>query len=265
MKRLGLTDAQIAARRNFIGGSDALAIVSGDWFPLWEQKTGRAVSRSILSPWDAAVRHTLEPLILDWYEETNGRPITRRGETVVHAEHRYLGCNLDGWDAALAKPIDAKALNIWTPNPLQWCIEHYTPQMHHQMIVTGATCAALHVSLGMKEPQPIEIELDEFFAATYIESCRDFWRFVEADEPPPGGPVLTVPVAPDAMRTVSMAGSNAWGAAAGDWLANKESSSKFLKAGTELKALVEADVREAFGHGVRVTRDKRGLSVKESK
>jgi len=265
MKRLGLTDAQIAARSKFIGGSDALKIVQGEWFELWLQKTGRAESKSILSPWDSAVRHTLEPLILDWYEEQTGRAITRRGESVVHPKHYFMGCTLDGWDEKLAKPIDAKALNIWTPKPLEWCIEHYTPQMHHQLIVCQASHAALHVSLGMKEPEPVEIELDEFFAAEYVEKCREFWRYVETDKEPPGAPPLTVPVPIERMRRVSMEGNNNWAIVAGFWLANKEPAAKFKRATEDLKAMIEPDVGEAFGHGVAVIRDKRGLGIKEMK
>ena len=185
MKPLGLTREQLIERRKGLGGSDAAKIIAGEWYELWLEKTGRAEAKAILSPWDAAVRHTLEPLILDWYEETTGHPITRRGETVVCQAHPILRCNLDGFDAALAKPIDAKALNIWTPEPLKWAIEHYTPQIHHQMICTEAEQGALYVSLGMKEPELVEIAYDEFFAAAYIERCVEFWRYVETNKPPP--------------------------------------------------------------------------------
>ena len=279
MKPLGLTREQLIERRKGLGGSDAAKIIAGEWYELWLEKTGRAEAKAILSPWDAAVRHTLEPLILDWYEETTGHPITRRGETVVCQAHPILRCNLDGFDAALAKPIDAKALNIWTPEPLKWAIEHYTPQIHHQMICTEAEQGALYVSLGMKEPELVEIAYDEFFAAAYIERCVEFWRYVETNKPPPeGAPALAVPQPVPVYRAVDLDALVAnqakeplpnWAAwlhpEMTTWRETKPAADKNAAAVKKIKALLPDDVSPCTFAGVELRRDKRGLGIKEKK
>lgn len=258
-----LTKEELAERRKGIGGSDALKIVKGDWYALWLDKTGREEPKAILSPWDAAVRHALEPIILDHYATKNNIAVAKRGFAYVGTP-AYLRCTLDGWDER-GWPVDAKALNLFTPDAMKWAVEHYTPQMHHQMIVTGARRSVLAVSVGMKEPVEIPVERDDFFEASYLESCEDFWRYVESDTPPPGGPVLDVPVPIKELRTVDMSGNNRWAMFAGDWLGNRQAAATFDVAVKGVKALVESDVGEAAGHGIIAKRDGRGISIKEIK
>jgi predicted phage-related endonuclease len=259
-----LTPEQLLERRKGIGASDAKAIMSGDWVALWQDKMGLAEPKEILSPWDAAVRHALEPLVLDDYEARNDRALTRRGEAVVSADYPILRCTLDGFDPQMG-PVDAKALNIWTPgDPEQWCIEMYTGQMQHQMFVMGSSRGALHVSLGMKRPTSIFFERDDFFLNEYIEKCREFWRYVETKTPPPGGAeAMMEPAPPEKMRTVDMTGNNSWSAAAADWLSTVSAAKTFKRSEASLKEMVEADVKEAGGHGIVIKRSKAGsLSIK---
>ncbi len=260
-----LTPAQLLERRKGVGASDAKKIMSGEWHDLWLDKTGRKEPEAILSPWDAAVRHALEPLVMDDYAGRVGYEIGRRGDAVIHPDYDFIRCTLDGFDTQLG-PVDAKALNIWTPDPEQWCIDMYTGQMQHQMACTVAAKGALHVSLGMKRPASIYFERDDFFLAEYIEQCRAFWQHVIDDTPPAqGAPMLVEAVAPAQMRKVSMTGDNAWSAAAADWLANKAANKTFDDAVKSLKAKMEADVSEATGHGVTVKRSKDNkLSIKET-
>lgn len=268
MMPLGLTPEQVAARRLGIGGSDARIIAEGtdeERYHLWQVKRGLIEPPQILKPWDAAVRHTLEPLILDWYERETGRPLTRRGESVVAPGYPMIRCLLDGYDAELRKPIDAKALNLYTPDAWEWCVSHYRWQIVHQMICCDAEAGALHVSLGMKEPRAVEIAYDEWAAAEYIGRCREFWGYVESGKEPPGAPPLPPPAQKIEYRTVSMEGNNRWSMYAADWLASGQAAKLFDASVKGIKAMIENDVGEASGHGIIVKRDKRGLAIKEMK
>ena len=63
-----------------------------------------------------------------------------------------------------------------------------------------------------------------------------------------------------------MTGQNQWASCADDWLSNKVAAKKFETATKGLKALVEADVKLAFGHGVKITRASNAvLTIKEMK
>lgn len=267
-----LTREQIALRLTGIGSSDAGKIVEGGeaWYALWMEKTGRAEPPKILSDWEAALRHCTEPLNLDWFGRQVGREITMRGERVICAEHPILQANLDGFDEGLRGPVDAKHINSWAAKgtdgtPLDWAWRKYWPQLTHQMICTATTKSALTVIVDLAEPKPIYAELDEFFAVDYIERCREFWSFVTSDKEPPGAPPAAPPPIPvDKMRVVDMTGNNSWAADAGLWLETKRHAEMFKVAADHLKTFVEADVREAFGHGIVIKRDRRGLSIKES-
>jgi hypothetical protein len=81
-------------------------------------------------------------------------------------------------------------------------------------------------------------------------------------QPPGPLPGSTVPV--EAVRIIDMQGNNAWGSAADAWLQHRCAARACETAAKSLRALVEADVREAYGHGVRIARDRAGrLLLKE--
>lgn len=262
-----LTPEALQERKKGIGASEAARIVSGDWYSLWAEKTGRVEAKQILTPWDRALRHAMEPLILDWYQKVFDVALIHRGAVMVSKEYPILRCTLDALDPQKLKPIDAKALNLYTPDPLKWCHDHYAAQMQHQMICTGMQKGSLYVSLGMKEPVEVEYDFDEFWAMDYIGKCEEFWAYVTSDTPPPGGGLAAMAPAPEPVKTfrdVDMSSSNEWGAAATSWLENRKPAKKFEKAAESLKKLVASDVGRAFGKGIEIKRAKNGnLSIKE--
>lgn len=256
-----LTPEQREARRHGIGASEAAIILSGDYYDLWRIKTGRLQEPDL--SWNFAVRlgETTEALNLNWYSHSVGRPVTRRGESCVYKRLPFIRATIDGFDEGLRGPVQAKHCGAFV-KPADVLVR-YTPQVMHEMIVTGTEKAILSVIYGTNEPVFDLVEFDEFFAADYIRRCAEFWEYVVSDREPPGAPALAPPEGPKLMRKVDMASSNSWAEWAPKWLENKAAAATFKDAEKELKALVEPDVGEAFGHGIRVTRNKAGaLSIK---
>ena len=59
--------------------------------------------------------------------------------------------------------------------------------------------------------------------------------------------------------------SNAWSAAAADWLGTREAKAKNTEAEKILKAMVPADAKKCHGHAIAITRDRAGrLSLREA-
>lgn len=260
-----LTPEQITSRKLGIGASEAKQILSGNWADLWMVKTGRAESISALDPWSASVRHALEPLVMDDYETRVGRKVIQRGASVVHSEHSFMRCTLDGLDPEIG-PVDAKALSIWTRDVDQWLIDMYSGQMQHQMFCCDTKKGALHVSVGMARPQSMFFERDDFFLTEYLDLCTKFWGFVERDEPPPGCSVTSEPVSPEKMREVDLSTNNAWVSAAADYINHQPAAKLFKTAEADLKNMIEPDVKRAFGGGLEINRSKNGaLRFKEMK
>lgn len=258
-----LTPEQIAARKLGIGASEAAKICAGEWHDLWLLKTGRREDDDLSDVFAVQLGIETERLNLLWYTKRTGHFLSRFGESVVHPKYGFIRCTLDGFDPTEKMPVQAKHVVPWTK--IDECVERYRFQVMHECLVTGTNRGVLSVIIGTSEPLREIIDLDQFWANEYIASCQEFWGYVERDEPPPqGAPVDAPPIAPDKMRTVSFEGNNAWASAANDWLNHGAAAKLFDKSAKDLKTMVEPDVKEAFGHGIKITRSKVGLSIKRS-
>lgn len=259
-----LSPEQLVERKKGIGASEAGKIVSGDWFSLWELKTGRREDDDLSDVFAVQLGIVTEELNLNWYRRRVGNDPCRRGEAVVSKEYPFLRCTLDGFDEVEKRVIQAKHVNGFTK--IADCRAKYVPQVTHEMICTNSRQAVLSVIIGTSDPALELVDYDEFFANDYIEKAREFWGYVERNEPPPQGAPIAEPPPPAVMRVVSMEGKNAWASAANDWLDHNRAAKLFKASEIDLKAMVEPDVREAAGHGIIISRNKAGsLSIKEKK
>lgn len=257
------TAEQLEERRRFIGASEVPQIMNGSWHDLWLVKTGRAQQRDLSDIFAVQLGIVTETLHLDWFERRVGDKVTRRGHAVMFPLWGVMRCTLDGWWPGLPGPIQAKHVNCRS-NMVE-VRNRYYPQVTAEMICTGARKGILSVIIGTEEPVRELIEFDDFYAEELIDRCREFWRCVESDQPPNDAPPAAAPpIAVETMRIVDMSKSNAWGEHAATWLENKKPAEKFNKATVEIKALVEADVKEASGAGIIAKRSKAGaISIKK--
>lgn len=258
-----LSPEALLERRKGIGGSDAIRIMSGDWYALWCEKTGRKEAEDLSGVWAVQLGIVTETLNLDWYERTRGVKLVNRGKVCVSDDYPFLRCTLDGFDPTIPAVIQCKHVNAFSKK--EDVLEKYTPQVTHEMICTNTADGFLSVIIGAAEPVLLEVEYDDFYASEYIDRCREFWSYVQADKEPPGAPPTVPPPIPrERMRKVDMTGRNEWSSLAADFLENRLAAKRFDAAKDGLKKLVEPDVCEATGHGVIITRSKAGaLTVKE--
>jgi predicted phage-related endonuclease len=139
----------------------------------------------------------------------------------------------------------------------------YFPQVQHCMAVTGAEKAYLSVFFGNAKWVMFEILAEPIYQAQLIEAERKFWDCVQTGEPPVA---VHIPAPVEAVRTVDMSSSNSWAANASLWLRNRGYAKVFTQAAADLKELIEADVVEAHGAGIRAKRSKSGsITISEDK
>jgi predicted phage-related endonuclease len=257
-----------ANRRLGIGGSDAPAIMAGNWHEVWLAKTGRATPKKIMSDWNYAWRMTTENLQLDWYEYKTGDRVVRRKEDVKSSVYSFMRCELDGAIERTGEPIDAKHVSGWTKEAREWAVTKYLWQIVHEIIVVMPPSMTGYISMivGEKEPEVIPIEADPVSIDRLIAAEEEFWGYVLRDEPPDPGRMEIAPIVEwEKLRTVDMRQSNSWAESAVAWRETIAAARKNDKAAKELRALVEPDVREAAGHGVQVKRSRDGkLLIKEN-
>ena len=273
LQQFGLTPDQILRRRDGIGGSDANIIMSGDQaalIRLWEVKTGQAEPEDLSDALPVQMGNATEDFNRYWFTKQTGAAITRAGEHVISETHPFMRCNLDGVVMVPPPPltsaayIDCKHVNQFSK--IETVTQKYMPQVHHNGHVLGLSNAILSVFIGTMNYEWVPIELDPFFTANLIEAEAYFWDCVTTMTPPGEIKIEAAPSPPALLRTVDMTGRNEWASLADDWTRHKAAAGHFETATKGLKSLIEFDVGEAFGHGVRVSRAKNGaLTVREQK
>jgi predicted phage-related endonuclease len=132
------------------------------------------------------------------------------------------------------------------------------------MCVTETGVAYLSVFYGNNKHEWYAVERDDDYIAELVERERAFWSHVENDQEPDNPDAVQASISLDDMREADLSQSNAWCAAAADWLETKDAAKKHKDADKAIKQLVEDDVKLAYGHGVRVKRSRNGaLTISE--
>lgn len=248
------------SRKAGVGSSDVAKIMAGDWFGLWQQKTGRAESEDLSDVLPVIIGAWTEPLNAWIYQRRMGVDLTPCVRQ-AHPDHPFLIA--EGDFSEHAGGVECKHVNAFSKD--DEVVSRYWWQCQHQMAVYGWPRVYLSVIFGTQKWERFEVVRDDAAIAEMIETCARFWKHVETDTPPENfeGEVVTVSL--DDMREVFME-SNAWSSFAADWLENERPAKIFKTAGEELKALVAADVKRAYGAGIEIKRSKAGaLSIREEK
>jgi len=197
----------LAARRNFIGGSDASAVLGMNPYKtnieLWEEKTGLLVPEDISDKPYVKYGHEAEPLLrglfaLDFpeyevhYQDNN---------LWLNDQYPWAHASLDGWLTEL-ETGRMGILEIKTTNILQsmqkekWndrIPDNYFIQVLHYLMVTGFDFAILKAQLRfdfkgdiMHQVKHYKIErADVLEDLKYLESSeRNFWKYVQERKRP---------------------------------------------------------------------------------
>lgn len=268
---IGLSPEDIAARRNFLGGSDIKILVEDDpekVVQLWRVKTGRETAEDLSDLFHVHLGSVTEAYNLAWLEKRFKLGITRHGRRVHHARHDWAAVTLDGWLEGYhrgTRSVQCKHVNGFSR--IDEVTARYQPQVQWEAGITGADGGILAVIIGTNEPVYQDIEHDPLYFGQLMEAAEAFMACVRSDTPPYNlAKVTAVPAkAPKAIRLgeKEMTGNNAWADAAAKWLANKDASAVFDKAAKDVKALVPKELARCWGHGIEVVANKAGaLSIK---
>ena len=261
---LGLSGEAVAPRRGSIGGSDANVILSGDVARiarLWREKRGTEEPEDLSDKLQVMLGAWTEAFNRQWYEKLTGEAVSRVGEACACPVRPWRTATLDGVVEARGAVWEAKHTSAFAkPDEV---LARYMPQLQHAMAVTGCAIALLSVIYGNARWEVYEIASDWMYQEDLLEAEMRFWRSVQTGEAPAICIVDHVPK-PVGVREVNMAGSNAWAAAAADWLTNREAAKLHAGAVASLRELIEDDVAVAYGHGVEARRNKAGaVSIRE--
>lgn len=254
---MSLTAEQRAAREGKLTASRVKVLMTGDRpgiHRLYLEMIGEQQEENLDDVWAVQLGAYTEKLNLDWYERKNSVVLTRRGEVVTHPTFTWGAATLDGWDPNLSCPIECK--HTGGREPMEVIVDRYQPQMQWQMFCTGAAKCALSVIAGANEPVVDFIDMDDAYTRVMLDRAEYLMMCVDMKTPPVELDPVQAPI--EANAIVDMNRSNTWGSAAHNWKAHKEDAGLFEQAKDDLKALMPAEAKKAFGFGVEVRRDRAG-------
>lgn len=178
----------LAFRRNYIGGSDAAAVVGlnpySSPYALWAEKTGRTPGFS--GNLATEVGAYLEEFVAEKFEQVMGKKVRRANQSFLNSEYPWAIANIDreivGEDAGLEiKTTDS--LNLKKFKNGEYPAQYYV-QIVHYMAVTGKRRWYLAVLIGNREFKWFAIERDEAEIAALMQEEQAFWDCVTNDTPP---------------------------------------------------------------------------------
>lgn len=262
-----LSPDQVRQRDGKLTASRVACLMTGDEakiMNLWREMVGDPayVDEDLSGVWPVQLGAHTESLNLDWYERRTGKPLSRRGEVVVHPNYDWAAATLDAWDDDLAAPVECKHVGGFEKTAA--ILERYAPQAHWQMIVTGAKQCAFSIIEGAKEPIIEIVNFDPDYAGVLVARAKQFMDCVNTLTPPVALAPVAAPV--KAEKTYDMTGNNQWASDAVTWITTRQAARDNAAADKAIKALIPADAIKAHGHGITVSRSKSGsLSIRENK
>lgn len=249
-------------RIGFIGGSDAVKIMQGDWLGLWQVKTGRAESDDLSDNIAVQLGVHTESFNLGWFEKQNKLSIEGKqatlGATIQDIPTKGTIDGLVHTDSGVAV-VEAKHTNA--QNNMEGVIEYYMPQIQLYAQLANADGVFLSVIFGNNKWESAYVSRnDEYFNSMWAV-VSDFWGYVIRDEEPVGidTPILsTDAISVDQMVKRNASKDNRFVSSAADYIANAQAAKAFEAAKKDLKAMVAANEREVYCDTLTIKRDKGG-------
>ena len=176
-------------RQKSIGGSDAPSIIGlNPWsspYTVWADKLGKIPPKED----NEAMRlgRDLEDYVAKRFTEDTGKKVRRENFLIMNPQYPFAHANVDrmviGEDAGLeCKTTSVLNLKNFKNGAFP---DTYYVQCVHYLMVTGCKKWYLAVLVLGKEFKVFEIERDEDEIKALAESEEAFWKYVEAETPPP--------------------------------------------------------------------------------
>ena len=187
----GSREEWLGIRKNYIGGSDAGAIIGvnpySSAFAVWAEKTGQVPEFEGNTA--TKVGTYLEDLVARLFMEETEKKVQRMNFTIVNPAYPWACANIDreiiGEDAILEIKTTSSFDNMKMLRNGEYPDMWYA-QMTHYLAVTGAQKAYLAVLLGNSDFKVFELERDENEIKALMDAEREFWNtYVLPKKTPP--------------------------------------------------------------------------------
>jgi hypothetical protein len=247
-------------RKGFIGGSDCVKIMNGDWYDLWQIKTGRIESEDLSDNLAVQLGVTTEDFNLSWFEKQTGKVVAaHQKEYITTIGTVPVKGTIDGGIRGERNIIEAKHTNAFTNMDEQ--IGRYMPQIQLYMHIANATGAYLSIIFGNSKWEQVHVAYNEEYFNSMWAVVSDFWGYVLRDEEPIGfdlPPISHNKVEVDQMVVRDATQDNYLTDLAVTYINCEEQAKQFERVKKDIKGMVADNEREVFCDYITIKRDKRG-------
>ena len=250
-------------RKGFIGGSDCVKIMQGNWLELWQVKTGRVEPEDLSRNIAVQMGVYTEDFNLGWF--ANEYDCTLTGfqksfeETIGSVPVKGTVDAIVG-DSIEDSIVEAKHTNAY--NTLDKVIEYYMPQLQLYIHLAKTNGAHISVIFGNNKWESAYVSRNEEYFNSMWAVVSDFWGYVLRDEEPVGNdqPIqLSIDkVSVDNMVKRNATSDNQFVDAAITYVENEAAAKTFESAKKQIKDMVGDNEREVYCDQLTAKRDKRG-------
>ena len=250
-------------RKGFIGGSDCVKIMKGEWLELWQVKTGRSEPEDMSRILPVQLGIYTEHFNLEWFE-TEYDCVLEGGQTMFERQIGIVPVKgtvdaLKHNDDGSISIVEAKHTN--SMNNMDGILDWYMPQIQLYMHLAEVDGCYLSIIFGNSKWESTYVSYNAEYFHSMWAVVSDFWGYVLRDEEPVGvdTPSISIDkIAVDNMVKRDASKDNAFVNAAQTYVEYESAAKTFEGAKKDLKAMVDANEREVYCDQLTIKRDKRG-------
>ena len=259
-------------RMGFIGGSDAVKIMSGDWHQLWLEKTGQGEPVDLSDQFNVQLGTYTEDFNIAWFEhEYNLQVLAFQHEVSTTIDGIPFKATLDGVLKEDGVDVGLECKHTSSFKKFDDILAYYTPQIQLYMKVAKLDKMSLSVIFGNQwECKLIERNEDEW--QRMLPILKDFWNHVVNKIPPQSDMPNELPTGVQHMTIDNMVArdastDNEFRDKEYYYLCHFDDAQIFEDAKKRLKALIKPNEREVYTDKLSIKRNKRGaltINIKET-
>ena len=251
-------------RKGFIGGSDCVKIMQGNWLELYQIKLGLVEPEDLSRNIAVQMGNHTEEFNLNWFADEYRTTLTgfqqpyEKSIGTVPAKGT-VDAICESADAKL-QIVEAKHTNAY--NTLDKVIEYYMPQLQLYIELSDADGAYLSVIFGNNKWESAYVSRNKEYFNSMWAVVSDFWGYVLRKEEPVGNdePVQlgTDKIAVDNMVKRDASKDNFFVDSAYTYVTLEADAKAFDSAKKDLKNMVGSDEREVYCDSLTIKRSKNG-------
>lgn len=259
-------------RSDYIGSSDAIDLVAGNWDEVYDRKINPPEEDPLDDVFKVQLGKFTEVFHIDWAIKRlkEAGEVIGGGAMQIEYLHPcgFVACHADGSVMTPDEehfPIEVK--HTGGQRSQMDLINFYMPQLQHILMCSGRKKLVFSAIHGNEEPEINWIGASEEYQSALLATYSEFWtmvhqrhrpvnrtRFVDAGTESRILDAVTV----DGQIRVDMSSNNFFNECADNYAQTKEAAKLHDTAKKELKAMMTADIRELYSDKIVLRRSKSG-------